>query len=187
MTQGFLGHNIRQQFRLVGEWVVLVLLFSQIGEHIKQIIIVIQLMLSYIRWIKSGGLIYNIVPVQQYCALKIFFSFFLFFLAIRKVDLTLNVTTIKIKQKLNTRRRRRQLLEVMAMLPLWLWLLLQVYMYIRLTDLCALNTYSLLWINYTTTRASLMAQQQRICLHCRRCRFTPWSGRPAGGGDGNPL
>ena len=28
---------------------VLVLLFSQIGEHIKQIIIVIQLMLSYIR------------------------------------------------------------------------------------------------------------------------------------------
>ena len=63
--------------------------------------------------------------------------------SIKKVDLTLNVTTIKIKQKLNT-RRRRQLLEVMAMLPLWLWLLLQVYMFVRLTDLCALNRYSLL-------------------------------------------
>ena len=105
----------------------------------------------------------------------------------KKVDLTLNVTTIKIKQKLNTRRRRRHLLEVMAMLPLWLWLLSQVYMCVRLTDLCALNRYSYLWITYTTTKASLMAQQQRICLHCRRCRFTPWLGRPPGGGDGNPV
>ena len=36
-------------------------------------------------------------------------------------------------------------------------------------------------------RLSMVAQQSRICLQCRRPGFDPWVGKIPGGWHGNPL